>query len=119
MRFRHVPHISLILLFILIFQSKLVFAQYDAQMSQYMFIPGTFNPAAVGENSNLNVSLANRQQWVGIDNAPSTLFMHASIPFSIKNQRNGFGLVLLKESIGLFSIQLLELQYAYKKKFDI
>ena len=116
MRFRHIPHISLILLFILLFQSKLVFAQYDAQMSQYMFIPGTFNPAAVGENSNLNVSLANRQQWVGIDNAPSTLFMHASIPFSIKNQRNGFGLVLLKESIGLFSIQLLELQYAYKKK---
>ena len=119
MRFRLYFQAPLFLLFVLLFQSRSVFAQYDAQLSQYMLAPGTFNPAAVGENSDLNVSLIDRQQWIGIENAPKTFFLHASIPFTFNNQRNGFGLILLKESIGLFSTQLFQLQYAYKKKmFD-
>ena len=106
----------MLLLLVLLFQSNRVNAQYDAQLSQYMLMPGTFNPGVAGESSEMNISLINRQQWVGMDNAPTTLFLHVAMPFSINNQRNGFGLILLKESIGLFSTQLLQLQYAYKKK---
>jgi len=101
----------------LLFQSIRVFGQYDAQMSQYMLMPGIFNPAIAGESSEMNVSLINRQQWVGVDNAPSTLFVHASMPFVFNNRKHGFGLVVLKESIGLFSTQLIQLQYAYKKNW--
>lgn len=116
MKLRLYPQLPLLLLFTLLLQSKSVFAQYDAQLSQYMLVPGIFNPAVVGENNNLNISIIDRQQWVGIDNAPSSLFLHASMPFSINNKKNGLGLVIIKESIGLFSTQLFQLQYAYKKK---
>ena len=102
------------LLMLLLFSSNL-FAQYDTQFSQYMLNQGTFNPGSIGEGEDMTVTLLNRQQWVNIDNAPSTFFLHAAIPKFIGNQRNGFGLVIMKESIGLFSTQLLQLQYAYKK----
>jgi len=115
MRFRLIPHITLLLLFLL-FQIARVSAQYDAQLSQYMFSPGTFNPAVAGRSSDMSFSLVNRQQWVGIENAPSTFILNASMPFSFNNQKSGLGLVVYKESIGLFSTQLIQLQYAYKKK---
>lgn len=82
-----------------------------------MLVPGTFNPAITGQSGNINISLINRQQWVGIDNAPSSLFLHASMPFTFNNKKNGLGLLFLKESIGLFSTQLVQLQYSYKKNF--
>jgi type IX secretion system PorP/SprF family membrane protein len=116
MPFRHSSHILFLMLVLLLSSGMKVSAQYDAQLSQYMLIPGTFNPASAGENSELNMSVVDRQQWVGIDNAPSTLFLHFSMPFAIGNQKQGLGLVVLKESIGLFSTQLIQLQYAWKKK---
>ncbi|MDD2612010.1 MAG: type IX secretion system membrane protein PorP/SprF [Bacteroidales bacterium] len=116
MRFRVNPHILYLLLLVFLLQSVRMSAQYDAQLSQYMLAPGTFNPAAAGQGSDMNYSLVNRQQWVGIDHAPSTFVLHASMPFSFNNRKNGFGLIVFKESIGLFSTQLIQLQYAYKKK---
>lgn len=115
MRLRFTQPISFYVLLVLLLVSIPVSAQYDAQLSQYMLAPGTFNPAIAGRSSDLNVSLVNRQQWIGIENAPSSLFMHASMPFSFNNQKHGFGLLVLKESIGLYSTQLIQLQYAYKK----
>jgi type IX secretion system PorP/SprF family membrane protein len=116
MIFKFTHHIPLLLVLVLLFQSLRVSAQYDAQLSQYMLAPGTFNPAIAGRSSDLNVTLVNRQQWVGIDNAPSSLFLHASMPYTINNQKHGFGISVLKESIGLFNTQMVQLQYAYKRK---
>lgn len=90
-------------------------AQFDGQFSQYMLNPGTFNPAAIGEGDELIVNLTNRQQWTKIDNAPNTFFVNASMPQLLGSSRHGLGIVIMKESIGLFSTQLLQLQYAYKK----
>jgi len=103
------------LLLLLLLQSNRLLAQYDAQVSQYMLAPGTFNPAVAGQGSDLYITLLNRQQWVGIDNAPSSLFLNASMPFVLNNQKHGLGMLVLKESIGLFSTQLIQLQYAYKR----
>lgn len=96
-----------------------VCAQFDVQTSQYMLAPGGFNPAVAGEGSEMLLTLQNRQQWVGIDGAPSTLLVNVSMPFVLGNRKHGFGLIIEKESIGLFSTQLLQLQYAYRRKlFD-
>lgn len=95
--------------------SSPLLAQYDGQFSQYMLNPGTFNPAAIGEGEDLIVNLTNRQQWTKIDNAPSTFFLNASMPKVFGESRHGLGLVIMKESIGLFSTQLLQIQYAYKR----
>lgn len=111
------PHIRrTALLFILLFSGISASAQYDAQTSQYMLAPGTFNPAVAGESGDLLLTLQNRQQWVGIDGAPSTLLVNVSMPFVLGNRKHGFGLVISKESIGLFSTQTLQLQYAWKKQ---
>src|SRR5450830_525103 len=107
------PHIRrTALLFILLFSGISASAQYDAQTSQYMLAPGTFNPAVAGESGDLLLTLQNRKQWVGIDGAPSTLLVNVTMPFVMGNRKHGFGLVISKESIGLFSTQTLQLQYA-------
>lgn len=90
-------------------------AQFDAQLSQYMMMPGYFNPGGICEGEEMNISISSRQQWVSIDNAPSTFILHATLPKMINNKPNGFGLVIMKESIGLFDNQLLQIQYAWKK----
>lgn len=103
--------------FLLLLLSGLrVSAQFDAQTSQYMMAPGTFNPAVAGEGNDLLLTLQNRQQWTSIDGAPSTLLANVTMPFVFANQKHGFGLIIEKESIGLFSTQMLQLQYAYKKQ---
>lgn len=91
-------------------------AQFDAQWSQYMQLPGLYNPGAIGLNSDLNVHLGFRQQWLGFENAPGTFSVNASMPLRAGKTLNGLGLVLTNESIGLFSTQLFQIQYAYKKK---
>ena len=111
------PHIRRNALFILLlFTSISASAQFDAQTSQYMLAPGTFNPAVAGEGNDLLLTLQNRQQWVGIDGAPSTLLVNVTMPFVLGNRKHGFGLIIEKESIGLFSTQTLQLQYAWKKQ---
>lgn len=100
---------------LLLLISSRTLAQFDGQFSQYMLNPGAFNPAAIGEGENLLVNLTNRQQWTSIDNAPNTFMVNASMPQMMGQSRHGLGLLIMKESIGLFSTQLLQLQYAYKK----
>jgi len=112
------PHIRrTALLFLLLLSGISASAQYDAQTSQYMLAPGTFNPAVAGEGNDLLLTLQNRQQWVGIDGAPNTLLVNVTMPFVFANRKHGFGLLIEKESIGLFSTQMLQLQYAWKKQF--
>ncbi|HBL72531.1 MAG TPA: hypothetical protein DD409_06475 [Bacteroidales bacterium] len=90
-------------------------AQFDGQFSQYMLNPALFNPAAIGEGEELVVNLTNRQQWTSIDNAPKTFLLNASLPKLFGASRHGFGLLIMNETYGLFSTQLLQAQYAYRK----
>lgn len=80
-----------------------------------MMIPGYYNPGGICEGEEMTIALSTRQQWVSIENAPSTFILHASLPKIINNRPNGFGLVMMKESIGLFNNQILQLQYAWKR----
>lgn len=116
MSFRRSDILRTALFFLLLLPGLSASAQFDAQTSQYMLAPGTFNPAVAGEGSDLLLTLQNRQQWVGIDGAPSTLLVNVTMPFVLGNRKHGFGLLIEKESIGLFSTQMLQLQYAYKKQ---
>src|SRR5688500_12570484 len=55
--------------------------QQDAIYSQYMFNPIMINLAYAGSRDALSVVLLFRQQWVGIEGAPSTqtFSMHSGI----------------------------------------
>lgn len=90
------------------------FGQQDPQFSQYMQLPGSFNPAVTGLSNDIQVAVINRQQWIGVDHAGNTLTATIGSPVSPKNNKHGIGLTLGKDQIGLFSTQIFQAQYAYR-----
>lgn len=95
-----------------------VYAQFEAQLSQYMFHTPTFNPASIAEDGMINVSGQHRMQWIGIPGAPQTTYFTINAPFSTRaKSTQGVGIKFLNDKIGAFSNQSAHLQYAYKRKF--
>lgn len=115
MRF-YIPNISLLLFVLALLATGLqpVFAQQDPQFSQYMQLPGSFNPAVTGLSNDIQAAVINRQQWIGVDHAGNTLTATVGSPVSSKNNKHGIGLTLGKDQIGLFSTQIFQAQYAYR-----
>ena len=91
-------------------------AQFDPQMGQYMYLPTTYNPAAVGEGDLMKVAGMHRMQYVDISNAPMSTWFSFSSPFVIKKTRHGAGVRFLNDRYGLFTNQALYAQYAYRQK---
>lgn len=112
-------HIFLLLAAILsvILQPAKLFAQSDAQLTQYWAVPTLYNPAAAGSTDWLRIRGAARLQWLGIENAPKSFLGTADIPFRLMNKRFGAGVTATSESLGLFSNLLLNAQLSYKFKF--
>jgi type IX secretion system PorP/SprF family membrane protein len=74
-----------------------VSAQQDPMFTQYMHNPVSINPAYAGSRGTLNAVLMNRQQWVGIDGAPTTMTFSINSPFIGYNV--GVGLSLIYDQI--------------------
>lgn len=91
-------------------------AQYDAQFSQYWASKTYYNPASVGSTDGVNATIINRQQWVGMTNAPKSLFAGADLPFTKWGKNHGIGINLFSDNIGLFGNSSILLNYAYKLK---
>ena len=91
-------------------------AQYDATFSHYFDLEPTFNPAAVGKLSKLNVTGAYAMSMAGFENNPRTMVLSADMPFVFAGMNHGAGLQLMNDQIGVFKHQRIALQYAYKLK---
>lgn len=76
----------------------------------------SFNPAAVGKESKLNVTGAYAMTLTGFEHAPRTMYVGADMPFYLLRNYHGAGIQLMNDQIGLFSHQRLVLQYAYKHR---
>jgi len=79
-----------------IFQS--VFAQQDAQYTQYMFNTLSVNPAYAGSRGQLSFAGLYRSQWIGLDGAPETFTLNLHSP--IRNSRLGYGISVVNDNIG-------------------
>ncbi len=88
-----------------------VFAQQDAQYSQYMFNQLALNPAYAGSRDVLATTLLYRDQWVGMD-APNTAFLSVQMP--LKRKKIGVGLEILSDKLGPKNTSALLLSYAYR-----
>ena len=57
------------------------FAQQDPQYTQYMYNMSVINPAYAGSKDAISMGLLYRNQWVNIEDSPSTatLFAHTSV----------------------------------------
>ncbi|THV59073.1 PorP/SprF family type IX secretion system membrane protein [Flagellimonas alvinocaridis] len=75
-----------------------LFAQQDAQYTQYMFNTLSVNPAYAGSRGQLSFAGLYRSQWVGLDGAPETFTLNLHSP--IRNSRLGYGVSIVNDNIG-------------------
>lgn len=96
--------------------AAMVQAQYDARLSQYFMAKPYYNPAAAGENDDLNIMAMARLEMIGVNGAPKSFFITADMPLSIGKTKHGVGLAVYTEAIGLFQNTHVGAQYSYKHK---
>ncbi len=105
-----------IVLFLLGMTAGAMFAQFDPQIGQYMYMPTAYNPAAAGEGDQMVVSGLHRMQFTGFANAPMTTYFSFHSPFVIGKTKHGAGIRFMNDRYGLFTNQTLYVQYAYRHK---
>lgn len=102
---------NVIIVFCLLTHSYRVFAQQDAQYTQYMYNMNVLNPAYAGSKAGtLSASLMGRTQWTGIPGAPQTAVLSVHKPI---RDRMGLGVSILADKIGPVNEQFLFADYSY------
>lgn len=76
----------------------------------------SYNPAAVGKQSQLNVTAAYALDLAGFEHNPQTAYIGADMPFYAFRVYQGAGVQLVNDKIGLFTHQKLALQYALQTR---
>ncbi len=74
-----------------------LWAQQDAQYTQYMYNTMAVNPAYAGSRGVLSLNGLHRSQWVGLNGAPRTQTINFNTPVS---ERLGVGLSVVNDDIG-------------------
>ena len=90
-------------------------AQQQVMFTQYMFNTLAINPAYAGSHETFSATALLREQWSGLDGAPSTQTFSAHAP--IRDQKMGLGFVLLHDKIGVTNQTGAYFSYAYKIEF--
>lgn len=75
-----------------------IYAQQEAQYSQYMYNTISVNPAYAGSRKVLSVLALHRSQWVGFDGAPTTSTFSINTPIPETNL--GIGISAISDRIG-------------------
>jgi type IX secretion system PorP/SprF family membrane protein len=104
------------IIFILCLVSLTVKAQYDVSFAHYWTMEPSFNPAAVGKESKLNIAGAYAIQMAGFEHNPNTMYAAADMPFYALRSYHGVGIQFMNDAIGLFTHKRFGLQYAYQPK---
>ena len=86
--------------------------QQRPQFTQYISNELVINPAYAGAEGSLSVSFLHRNQWAGIEGAPTTQSFTAHS--LINNNNVGLGLVVLNDQIGIHSIITASSSFAYR-----
>jgi type IX secretion system PorP/SprF family membrane protein len=86
-------------------------AQQRPQFTQFMYNSLAINPAYAGADEVLSLTFVNRNQWSGVENAPSTQSFAAHT--LIKNKNIGIGLTILNDKIGVHKNLTALTNYAY------
>ena len=87
-----------IFILVLLLLSGIIYAQHNAQFTQYMYNTVNVNPAYAGSRNSINVVALHRTQWVGLDGAPTTNTVSIDTP--IKATNVGLGVSIINDKIG-------------------
>ena len=93
-----------------------VWAQQQAMYTQYMFNGLALNPAYAGTHQTLEFTALAREQWTGLDGAPSTQTFTMHSPLS--NRSIGVGLSLIHDKIGVTNQYGVYGAYSYRIQFN-
>lgn len=99
------------LLSVLLLLSGSIYAQQDAQFTQYMYNTININPAYAGSRESMNVFILHRTQWVGLDGAPVTNTASVNTPISGSNV--GLGVSIVNDKIGPSDETNVALDFSY------
>ncbi|MFM9004174.1 MAG: type IX secretion system membrane protein PorP/SprF, partial [Flavobacteriales bacterium] len=87
-------------------------AQFDINFTQYMFNEAIINPAYAGSRECLSGTMLYRQQWVGLDGAPTTIT--GSVHSPLMNGQLGAGINFVNEKIGVSQRTAVSANGAYR-----
>lgn len=91
-------------------------AQYDVSFSHYYDLETSFNPAAAGKQTKLNVSAAYAVDLAGFEHNPQTAYVSADMPFVFLGSTHGVGLQFINDKLGLFNHMRVSGMYANKQR---
>ncbi len=104
------------LLLLLVLSQTMVVAQQRPHYTMYMANNFVLNPALAGIEPYIDLKLAARSQWTGINDAPKTLYATINSPLSINNFRNnriGIGGKIFVDQTGPIMLSSAEVNAAY------
>jgi type IX secretion system PorP/SprF family membrane protein len=103
-----------IYIYLFLAANTFVFAQQLPQYSQYMLNEMAINPAVAGKDDYTEVRSDNRQQWLGITDAPRTYMLTLQGP--IKDKNMGLGMNIYTDIVGPTRRTGISFSYAYHLK---
>jgi len=101
-----------LILLICILGTYNLYAQQEAQYTQFMFNKLALNPGYAGNSELACISILHRSQWVGLEGAPESQVLNFHTP--LKNNRIGLGMSILRDNIGPTSSWSYQLKYSYR-----
>jgi len=107
----------LVTVLILFFLFAGLYAQQDAQYTQYMYNTMSVNPAYAGSRGQLSAAALYRSQWVGLEGAPKTQTLNLHSP--IRNSRLGYGISIINDNIGDGMVQETQLDAVLSYTVDV
>ena len=96
----------------LLLASGALWAQQDAQYTQFMYNKLGFNPAFAGAVESTNFQVVARQQWLGLDDAPTSQVATFNTPLT--SAGTGVAARFSRVTIGLEQQYNVEGSYAYR-----
>jgi type IX secretion system PorP/SprF family membrane protein len=88
-----------------------LYAQQEAQFTQFIHNTQSYNPAYVGFNGEKSLTALYRAQWIGVEGAPKTQLINYSAPSRWRGLSMGFGLV--NDKIGPTTETVVNLDVSY------
>src|SRR6185437_14128125 len=115
---KNIKFLSVLIVFVC--SAGSVFAQQDAQWSQYMFNGLYYNPGYAGVEGVTRFTGIVRKQWLGYSptagyggTSPQTVILSGSTPLPSEGKyKHGAGIYLLNDQLGPVTANQVELSYA-------
>ncbi|MBM1107960.1 type IX secretion system membrane protein PorP/SprF [Aurantibacter crassamenti] len=102
---------SIKLFYIILLASAPLYAQQDAQYTQYMYNTVSVNPGYAGSRGHMSIAALHRSQWLGLEGAPITQTLNLHTPIGYRGVGLGFSIV--NDKIGPTSETNFDIDFSY------